>query len=464
MDITKKAIDWQSLSGNFESKFGRFFKKFKIATLAHDAYIHKAKGTSAISIFIKLFLLPFIKSNIYRNVVINKLSDVKKDAIYDFLQSYKFNWRRFLLKLSLSVFEYYNNLTDEGRDSVFIIDDSTIERKRSKRVELLAKIYDHTQSRYLKGFKLLTFAWSDGASLIPLDFILRSSANSKNRYQESTKIIDKRTCGAIRRKEAITKSTDLIVPAIKRALAAGIKAKYVLMDSWFAMPSLISNLYNYINVVCMLKRTSKVSYVFEGKTLNLMQIYSQVRKRRGRAKILASAIISFKDKLKAKIVFVRNRNVKSDWLAIITTDINLKDEDVVRIYGKRWDIEVFFRTAKQHLELENGFQGRDYDSLVAHTTIVMTRYIFLSIEQRMATDHRTLGLLFHACCGEADDYTFSTALNQIAYMIGENLMRNLDNQIKDNAVIYQVFSDVCRSYGLNFDSFSNDHKGLALVS
>ena len=49
-------------------------------------------------------------------------------------------------------------------------------------------------------------------------------------------------------------------------------------------------------------------------------------------------------------------------------------------------------------------------------------------------------------------------------MIEENLMRNLDNQIKDNAVIYQVFSDVCRNYGLNFDSFSNDHKGLALVS
>ena len=53
MDITKKAIDWQSFSENFESKFNRFFKGFKIATLAHDAYIHKAKGTSAISIFIK---------------------------------------------------------------------------------------------------------------------------------------------------------------------------------------------------------------------------------------------------------------------------------------------------------------------------------------------------------------------------------------------------------------------------
>ena len=72
MDIMKKAIDLQPFSRNFESKFSRFFKQFKIATIAHDTYIRKTKGTSAIFIFIKLFIIPFIKSNIYRNIVINK--------------------------------------------------------------------------------------------------------------------------------------------------------------------------------------------------------------------------------------------------------------------------------------------------------------------------------------------------------------------------------------------------------
>ena len=85
--------------------------------------------------------------------------------------------------------------------------------------------------------------------------------------------------------------------------------------------------------------------------MDVTQIYSQIRKRRGRAKILASAQVEFKDGLKAKLVFVRNKH-KRDWLALLTTNLTLADEDVVRIYGKRWDIEVFFRTAKQHLELE----------------------------------------------------------------------------------------------------------------
>ena len=93
MDITKKAIDWQSFSENFDSKICTFFKQFKISTLAHDAHIYKTKGYTAISIFIRLFLLPFIGTNIYREIVINDSSTIKKDAIYNFLSSYRFSSR-----------------------------------------------------------------------------------------------------------------------------------------------------------------------------------------------------------------------------------------------------------------------------------------------------------------------------------------------------------------------------------
>ena len=64
-----------------------------------------------------------------------------------------------------------------------------------KKVELLARVYDYCTKRYLKGFRLLTLGWSDGASLVPLDFALLSSANEGNRYQGITKAIDKRSCG-----------------------------------------------------------------------------------------------------------------------------------------------------------------------------------------------------------------------------------------------------------------------------
>ena len=48
----------------------------------------------------------------------------------------------------------------------------------------------------------------------------------------------------------------------------------------------------------------------------------------------------------AKIVCVRNRSNRKDWLAIICTDMELDEKEIIRIYGKRWDIEVFPESVK----------------------------------------------------------------------------------------------------------------------
>ncbi len=48
----------------------------------------------------------------------------------------------------------------------------------------------------------------------------------------------------------------------------------------------------------------------------------------------------------AKIVFVHDR-CKKDWLAILCTDAELADAELVLTYGKRSDIEVLFKMAKQ---------------------------------------------------------------------------------------------------------------------
>ncbi|NLC46728.1 MAG: transposase [Firmicutes bacterium] len=57
---------------------------------------------------------------------------------------------------------------------MFIIDDPIYSRARSKRVELLAKTYDHVKKKYVHGFRMLTLGWSDGISFIPLAFSLNA--------------------------------------------------------------------------------------------------------------------------------------------------------------------------------------------------------------------------------------------------------------------------------------------------
>ena len=336
----------------------------------------------------------------------------QKDTAYEFLKNPRYNWRKFLLGLVTVVVRFMDVLTSEQREKVLIIDDSTYDRSRSKVVELLAWVHDHNRNRSLKGFKLLTLGWSDGVSFLPLDFTLCSSAKATKRIQGVKKELDKRCCGYKRRMEAMVKSTKHLEPMVKRVLAHGIRADYLLMDSWFAFPSILATLGKHLPVICMGKDMPKVFYRYQEQWLTLGRLFSHLKKRPGKARILASVVVETKKEQKVKIVFVRHRH-KRQWLAILSTKIDLADEEIVRIYGKRWDIEVFFKMMKHYLNLERETQLRDFDGIIGHITIAMSRYVFLAFEQRCHDDPRTLGALFFACSEERRDLSLVEAMQRL---------------------------------------------------
>lgn len=419
MDHNKYVLQSQ-VNINVQSKIDDFFKRFKIATLMHQCGIRKHHGHSVRSLTKAIFTLPFIGKNFFRGIVINNELSFGKDAAYDLLKGETYNWRRLLLVLGYQIFRVFNRLTNDERESVIIIDDSPYDRSRSKLVELLSIVHDHSTGRFLKGFRMLTLCWSDGASCLPLDFALLSSTKPKKRVCNETKDVDKRCCAYKRRKEATEKATSHLAAMVERALSSGISAKYLLMDSWYIMPATVATLARQINVIGMVKKSSRIHYRYNKQSLDIKAIYRRIKKRPGRAKIIASVVVKLKNELDVKLVFVRNKQ-KTDWLAILSTDTNLADEEVVRIYGKRWDIEVFFKMAKQHLKLAKEIQCRDFDALIAHTTIVFMRYMFLSYQCRMETDHRTFGDLFYACCEEVADISFAQSLYRILTLTVEQL-------------------------------------------
>jgi hypothetical protein len=401
-------------------KIDNFFNRFSIASTMHQCGIRKRHGHSVRSLIKTIFTLPFVGKNFFRGIVINEELPFSKDAAYELLKGCNSNWRRLLLLLGVRLYEFINRLTDEARESVLIVDDSTYDRSRSKKVELLCRVLDHSSGRFLKGFRMLTVCWSDGASCLPMDFALLSSADAKNRLCESHKSMDRRCCAWQRRKEATVKATRHLDEMVKRILSAGVQAKYLLMDSWFTMPATVTALSTHIDVIGMVKKTPNVLYGYNGHRMDLMAVYRNLKKRCGRASILASTIVTLKKGLRVKLVFVRDKR-KKGWLALMSTDLELANEEIVRIYGKRWDIEVFFKMAKQHLKLAKEIQCRDYDALIAHTSIVFMRYMFLAYQCRIETDQRTFGDLFYACCEEMADISFIEALYRILTLAGERL-------------------------------------------
>ena len=179
-----------------------------------------------------------------------------------------------------------------------------------------------------------------------------------------------------------------------------------------------------MDTIALIKK-NKTKYLYEGQNLNIKQIYSKNRKRRGRSKYLLSVNVTLKkddEALPARIVCVRNKSNRKDWLALISTDTNLSEEELIRVYGKRWDIEVFFKSCKSYLKLVKECRSISYDALNAHVAIVFTRYMLLSVAKRRNEDDKTICELFYCLMDELEDITFSQSMQIIVEALLDTVM------------------------------------------
>ena len=117
----------------------------------------------------------------YMNLITSRNTpSFAKDTVYRFMKMVQINWMRFTtLLVSRIIKNAIVPLDSKERANVLIVDDSMFERNCSKKVELLAKAYDHANHTYRFGFRMLTLGWSDGSTFLPVNSVLLSSENKK---------------------------------------------------------------------------------------------------------------------------------------------------------------------------------------------------------------------------------------------------------------------------------------------
>lgn len=409
----------------------RFFSRFHVTSALKASGAYHKKGTPVTQIFQYLFLLIFSNRSMYMHLLSGRNTpSFAKDTVYRFMKSTQINWIRFTTVLaSRIIWDAVVPLNDACRTNVLCIDDSMFERNRSKKVELLAKTYDHAKHAYQFGFRMLTLGWTDGTTFLPINSILLSTDNKKNRVNEAVSL-DKRTVGYKRRKLSMTKGTQAMLELLKAAKNADIPAKYVLFDSWFSSPKSLHAVKNLgYEVIGMIKKTPKMFFQYNGEALSLIHIYKRNKKRRGRSRYLLSVeveVIRGEKSIPARVVYVRNRNKRKEYLCLISTDMSLSEEEIIRLYGKRWNIEVFFKVCKSYLRLSKECHSLSYDAMSAHTAVVFTRYMMLSIENRESKDNRSLGELFLYFTDEMSDITWIQAFQMLLQMFRKLLEEHCD--------------------------------------
>lgn len=401
-----------------------FFSTFGVGNLLRKCNAQKEKGVPVLDIFKYKLCNVFADRSMYMQQKTGAFREsFSKNTFYRFLNSPKTNWMRFTTLLSKKVADTVEPLTDADRVNAFVVDDSLFERTSCKKTELGSRVFDHVSMKYRKGYRLMTLGWTDGNTFLPVNSCLLASSKETNLIGPVCRH-DGRSLAAKRRNLAQSKGTDVMIELLKTAQAAGHHADYVLFDTWFSSPAqLIAVKELGLDSIAMIKKSSRIYYEYEGKQLSINKIFGICKKRRGRSKYLLSVnVMVGKDhKIPARIVCVRNKKNKKDWIAFICTNPDLSEEEIIRNYGKRWQIEVFFKTCKSYLQLVTECHSLSYDALTAHVAIVFARYLMIAMEQRRNEDERTLGELFFFFKDELKDITFGESFQIIMTALIESV-------------------------------------------
>ena len=414
----------------------RFVNRFNIVKLLGECGAYKEKGVPVRIILLYLFNLMFSPMSMYYQIKMGAFHEpFSKNTVYRFLENVHMNWHLFLLRLSAIVIRHVAGLTDDKDNRYALLVDDTPLNKCGKAMELVSKYFNHVTMSYEYGYRVLTLAWTDGVTTIPVRYSLLASSFDKKIKGIIRDDIDGRTLSGIIRKLARTSMNDLTVKFAREAVKAGIPASVIAFDSWFAVPQTISRLKKEtgLTVVARLKTNSKQYYECNGIMVNIKTLYSACRKRGGKSpwklRVFVNLLVKEQnkiiEKIPVKLVYLPNRANTKEWICLLSTDTTMDENEIIRQYGKRWNIEVMFKSSKQYLKFGKDFQSPSFEAQNAQIALAFSRYILIAIEQRESKDYRSCGELFMFFCQELRDITFIQSLALVVSLFKEGMMKLL---------------------------------------
>lgn len=403
--INEIATVLESRNYSIHNSICEVLKKFKFRTLCHKTGIIKKAGFSTTEILTLLLMLPLMMlKNIHQlyKSEYAKREAMKKDTIYRLKNNEWFSWRRLLCAVAKTFQEHVKPSTDSPTNpSAFIIDDTTDQRV-GRKIEKVSYVFDHVLQKTVLGFKILTLGYYDGKSLTPIDFTVHEETKLKGKKakEQHKKEVDSKSPGAKRRAETRQSKIKAALDMVKRGVKNGFLPAYVLCDAWFTCEELITEIRGIksgaMHLIAGIKNGNQ-KYGYEGALFNAKQIKAQLQTvgKQHRCRTLGliyyEAVVTYKGAGTIKLFICRYPRQKH-WRAFVTTDTSLSFLVMMKVYGIRWTIEVFFRECKQYLGLGK-CQSKDFDAQIASITITFILYTLLCYLKRMES-YETLGELF----------------------------------------------------------------------
>jgi len=393
-------------------------KSLKLSANFAEFNFLKTQGY-AFNIVLSVLIWMTIHSKWTVNSSLSELSDnginIGKDVYYRLKNSEKIAWRRILWYIAEKFFQQtqQNNdktaETDKKTKPRCLIFDDTLLEKTGNKIEKIGKVWCHVTNRMILGFRLLVGLYFDGTSAIPVDFsIVREKGkrtdkpfgmSKKHLRRQFSKKRTKESESISRVKELDISKIELSIQLFLRTVLHGIPVDYVLCDSWFTCLDLIVAVRRKGSHLIGMYKFVTTKFDYQGKKLSYKEILHLAGKEKRCKKMnlyYKTARVMY-DGIPVTLFFSRV-GTNGDWKVILTTNTKLSFLQTIEIYQIRWSIEVFFKEAKQLLNL-GGCQSSNFDAQIADITITMIAYILLAFRFRY-DNYESMGALFRAMNAE----------------------------------------------------------------
>jgi SRSO17 transposase len=247
---------------------------------------------------------------------------------------------------------------------VLVIDDTLLE-KTGQHIDEVGTFYDHAEGRYILGHNMVSSHYVTPRSCFPIGWRLylkrdKQDASFKNKLELAQELIE-------------------------QAISTGLRFKTVVFDAWYLSKELVKDIESKGLHWVGPAKSNRLIFIAEKKMS--LEVFRQSLNRSDFKKIdmngapyyCFTKTVRMSKLGKVRLLIVHEQADLSDEPTYLVTD-NLRWEArrILRIYQSRWQIETFYRDAKQNLGLD-GYEMRDLLGIKRHWYLVFLSYTLLAL-------------------------------------------------------------------------------------
>jgi len=226
----------------------------------------------------------------------------------------------------------------ESAEGVLIIDDTIEEKPSTDENEIVSWHYDHSKGMSVKGINIISTIYYNKGIRVPVSFDL----------VRKTKTIFDKKIGKEKRISEKTKN-EQYRQMLNTCIKNNIKFSYILNDVWYSSSEnmMFVKKENKKDFIMPIKTNRKISLSKRDKLNGKYVTVSELELKEGTTYKIYLEGVEF-PLLLIKQIF-KNDDSSQGVLYLVSSDLTLTYDNITTIYQRRWKVEEYHKSLKQHV-------------------------------------------------------------------------------------------------------------------